>query len=200
LEIAKRLAAPESEFEPLTDESAEVARELEHLRELDLANRTPGVDLSKEACMIARTPSVRAWLEQSDVLVDEIPCHPRLRDRRRRGLLRHLRTEPAVEGLPFFGPPVPPQSLVQSGVVFRWAAYRDELELELVPTVDMPGGGWRPTFSVMNSFSVRSVLWVTASWFYRMNRAGLMDGKIGDSAKYETEVFMRWVFRWFRMR
>lgn len=186
-----------AEPQPILDSSdPDVSRELAQLYNLDLSNRRPGVDLRQQANRVIRTEATRSRLEQSDDLVRRLSCHSSLRSKRRLGILRHLSTDAAQEGLPVFAPPPPPRPDPRfwPDLEIHWGAYLDELEWEPFWIV-RTGYGWRPTFAVMNSFAMRSVLWLRASYFYYANTSLLIPGRLLPETKYDTETVMRWVFR-----
>jgi hypothetical protein len=192
-QLFAQVVAPQYPFTPIRTETG---AELAELYELDLANRFPGADVRQQAYAIARSSETRQRLEQSDALVQPLPGHATLRRKRRRGILRFLRTEAGQEGLPLFTPAPPPQPGPHQwpDVETRWGAYLDELEWEPYWIVRTQYG-WRPTFTVMNSFAMRGVLWLRGSYYYYANANLLIPGRLLPETKYDTETVMRWVFR-----
>ena len=182
---------------PLLDTEPEAVQELQQLYELDIANRKPGVDLRPRAYEIAHSNVTCERLRQSDELAAALPGHVSLRRKRRLGILRYLRTEASQMGLPIFAPPPPsprPNPRTWPDLDIHWGAYLDELEWEPYWIV-RTGYGWRPTFATMNSFAMRGVLWLRASYFYYANTNLLIPGRLLPDTKYDTETVMRWAFR-----
>jgi len=192
-QLFAQVAAPQY---PLVTADSEVGEELLALCQLDLANRTPGADVRKDAYAIARTDENRRRLEQSDELVEKLPGHANFRRKRRWGIPRFLATEGSQKGLPLFTVQLPaqPSAALWPDTEIHWGAYLDELEWEPYWIV-RTDYGWRPTFAVLNSFAMRSVLWLPATYFYSANANLLIPGRLLPETKYDTETVMRWVFR-----
>jgi hypothetical protein len=137
-------------------------RALEALAELDRRNRHAGADLRMEAYRITEgLPRLRAWLAESDRLVDERPGSKRLRSRRRRGILRE--TEGLERGRPYFDPPMYPTTDAPEP---RTYFLKDELEA-IVIAGRIEGGRWRPARDELMFDELRALAGMKAGTLYR---------------------------------
>jgi hypothetical protein len=166
------------------------------LMEMERANRHRGADIREEAYRVATHPALHDALLQSDSSVASLPCHSRLRDYRRWGILRFPKSH-AHAALPL-DPPLPP--ILPSpdewpNFTVHWGRYIDELEWVPFWAVPLSGGGWRPPFAIMNSFEIRGFFGLSAVTFYELNRSNLIPGRLYPSSRYDTMTVCRWFYR-----
>jgi len=178
----------------------ELEEQIAQLQRLELENLHQGADVRREAFSIAGRPELRLRLEQGEEIEEKMPCHVRLRKKRRRGILRYLLVEPVFPALPFFLPLLPPTPKGHEWRGLRLDLHLGRLEDELEHVwnpIFYTSYGWRPTANIMNSIQMRAVLGINAFTFYELNRQGRIPGRLSrglPGSRYDTETVMRWVF------
>jgi hypothetical protein len=173
-------------------------RALEKLAELDRKSRHVGANVSEEAYRIVEgLPRLRDWLERSDRLVESLSGAKRLRQRRRRGVLRYL--DGSLKGMPLFEPLLCPTAFSPEPRVLH---LKDELDAIVVPgrRVDRV---WMPAKDEITFDEARAIAMMKAGTLYRLTSKGLVPGMIRrglglNSTSHTTELrflgheYVRW--------
>jgi hypothetical protein len=173
-------------------------RALEKLAELDRKNRHAGADVRVEAYRITEgLPRLRNWLEQSDLLVEELPGAKRLRRRRRRGIVRYL--EGSLKGMPYFEPMVFPTAFSPEP---RIGYLKDELEV-IVLVGRREGAMWVPAKDEITFDEARAIAMMKAGTLYRLTSKCRVPGMIrrgfgpnSESHTAELRFFSRDFMHW----
>ena|GEM_PF-2505680 len=175
-------------------------QELRILEEIASSDEAFGANLTRRAYGRITDRRLRDQLLESDKLVDTLRGAKRLRERRRRGILRH--TKGPDRGLPFFRPLLD-RYRTRDAPEPRIFALKDELEY-LVISGRGVGQDWRPVKDELTFDEARAIAGMKAGTLYahtaeRTKVPGQLCRPLGDDLdrnvhelRFKTEEFMKW--------